>query len=221
MNNPRRHAKGRGDCFFSLPVSLLLSLAMHLVVFWPDSGSGAGASGKAGPLLARIVVDEPIAQARPVLPSPKRAAPPPAKYAGFSRSTVKSGGFSSAAASLDGDRAAGDDRGSDPLQLAEYRLALGKTLSRLIDEPLRRDLGAGVVVLELHRLPTQRLPGVDLLHCSLLPAAAQRLRELALVAAQQTPWPAAWARQELRLSLQLVVAQPDAADSCSGASACS
>lgn len=213
MDNPRCLPASCGDCLFCLRNTLCISLVLHVLLFvlpihdWaPHSGAGSIKNR-----LPVFLVREDI----PEMPGVFSAAGSPVRESLPRHERLRRGASNlrSTPQKLEKRKSANRHEVSrvdestvfpDGADAAAYRLAVGRSASRLIAAANLSSLSPGEIVFVLHRQPGQVHPTLLLSSQSAAMISAERLLEIMRVAVEQTPLPPAWGGR-FRFSLRLQV----------------
>lgn len=212
MDNPRCLPASCGDCLFRLRNALGISLALHaLVIVLPGLGwrqfSGPESAARMSITLVRDENPEvPVVFARADTPGAERVSGHARQERGPTdlRSTLEKPEKRKEAKSHEVSDADEPGMFPDGADVAAYRMALGRSASRLIAAANLSSLSPGEIVFVLHRQPGQVHPTLLLSSQSAAMISAERLLEIMRVAVEQTPLPPAWDGR-FRFSLRLQV----------------
>ena len=210
MDSPRCLPASCGDCLFSLRNALGISLALHaLVLVLPEfdwtQHSGPESMARMSVTLAREEI-----RAVPVVLAGTGAESLSGhamleQVATDLRSTLERPGKRKEA------KAHGISGADEPAILpdgadvAAYRLALGRSASRLIAAANLVAIAHGEVVFVLQRQSDQVHPDLFLSSQSAPTMPAERLLDIMRIAVEETPLPPEWGGRRFRLALHLQV----------------
>lgn len=213
MDNPRCLPASCGDCLFRLRNALGISLALHaLVIALP----GLGRSQFSGPESAARMSITLVREENPEVPVGFARADTldAERVFGHARQERSPTDLRSTLEKPEKRKEAKSDEISDTdessmfpdgADVAAYRLALGRSASRLIAAANLSGLSPGEIVFVLQRQPGQFRPELFLSPQSASLISSESLLEIMRVAVEQTPLPSAWGGRRFRLSLHLQV----------------
>lgn len=210
MDNPRCLPVSCGDCLFCLRNALCISLALHALVLVLPEFDWTQHSGQENKLqmsvtLAREEIREvPVVLAGPVAESLSGHARLEQVSRDLRSTLEKPEKWKEAKA----HEISGVDEPEilpDGADVAAYRLALGRSASRLIGAANLEAVAYGEIVFLLQRQPGQTHPDLFLSPQSAAMISVERLLEIMRVAVEQTPLPPAWSGLGFRLALHLQV----------------
>lgn len=213
MDNPRCLPASCGDRLFCLRNALCISLALHvLVIALPGLGWSQYSGSESVARMSITLVREDI-PAVPVVFA-KADTPGAERVSGHARQERAPANLRSTLEKLEKRKEAksheisdADESGvfPDGADVAAYRLALGRSASRLIAAANLSGLSPGEIVFVLHRQPGQFHPELFLSPQSASLISSESLLEIMRLAVEQTPLPSAWGGRRFSFSLHLQV----------------
>lgn len=210
MDSPRCLPASCGDCLFRLRKALGISLALHALVLVLPEFDWTQNSGKESMARMSVTLAQKEIREMPVVLAGRGAESLSghARLAQVStdlRSTLKRSGKRKEAKAHEISGAEEPTILPDGADVVAYRLALGRSASRLIAAANLEAMAHGEIVFVLQRQADQVHPDLHLFSQSVATIPAERLLDIMRVAVDETPLPPEWGGRRFRLALYLQV----------------